>query len=91
VLFCKAQEFSLLQDSAVQPGNFPLLSWSVSFRLCPFEMTLRALQKHCRAETKNRWNQPKTPFGIRAATQGFHSSLRQVLSLQRIIQLCFEF
>src|SRR5262249_16484166 len=87
-LFYAAQEFSLSQDSAIQSSN---LRFELE-RLLP-AMPVRndeCCQKGCRTKTKPSQNQPKAPFGARAATQGFNSSLRQALFLQRIFQSCFE-
>ena len=89
-LFCAAQEFSLLQNSAVQPRNLRFELERILPAVPVRNDRCECCQNHCRAENKNRRNQPQAPFGIHAATQGFHSSLRQVLFLQRIFQLCFE-
>src|SRR4029077_5071835 len=83
-LFCAAQELSLLQDSAVQPHN-------LRFELERILPAVPIRNDGCeRCENKNRQNQPRAPFGVRAAAKGLHGSLRQVLLLQCVFQFCFE-
>src|SRR4029077_11975825 len=90
-LFCPAQEFSLLQDSAVQLSNFRFELECILPAVPVRNNRYECRQDCCRAEAKYSQNQPKAPFGIRAPGQGFYGYLREMFSMQRIVQFCFEF